>query len=145
MCRGQYLGKGGFAICYELKDVESHETFAAKVISKKRLIKSRAREKLLTEIRIHRSLHHRHVVKFERFFEDDKNVYLLLELCEAATLAAELSKRKRMSEAQAGSYIYQIVDALVYMHQQQLVIHRDLKLGNLFLQSVTEVKIGKIP
>jgi len=35
----------------------------------------------LSEIKIHRSLVHRHIVGFEHFFEDCENVYILLELC----------------------------------------------------------------
>lgn len=33
------------------------------------------------EICIHRSLAHKHIVKFASYFEDDDNVYILLELC----------------------------------------------------------------
>ena len=33
------------------------------------------------EIEIHRSLNHKNVVGFERYFEDDDNVYVILELC----------------------------------------------------------------
>lgn len=33
------------------------------------------------EIKIHRSLLHERVVRFEGFFEDDANVYILLEMC----------------------------------------------------------------
>ena len=36
---------------------------------------------LQTEIKIHRTLHHVNVVRFERFFEDTHNAYMLLELC----------------------------------------------------------------
>lgn len=35
----------------------------------------------MSEIRIHRSLHHPNIVGFEHFFEDAENVYILLELC----------------------------------------------------------------
>lgn len=33
------------------------------------------------EISIHRSVSHKHIVKFHSFFEDMDNVYILLELC----------------------------------------------------------------
>ena len=36
---------------------------------------------LQTEIKIHRTLQHPRVVRFEMFFEDRANVYILLELC----------------------------------------------------------------
>lgn len=34
------------------------------------------------EIEIHRSVCHKHIVKFHKFFEDDSFVYILLELCQ---------------------------------------------------------------
>lgn len=38
-------------------------------------------------------------------------------------------------------YVYQIVLALQYLHSQR-VIHRDLKVGNLFLSDRLEIKLG---
>ena len=35
----------------------------------------------MSEIKIHRSLHQVNVVQFEHVFEDQDNVYILLELC----------------------------------------------------------------
>lgn len=37
--------------------------------------------------------------------------------------------------------MYQIVLALQYLHSQR-VIHRDLKVGNLFLSDRLEIKLG---
>lgn len=36
---------------------------------------------MLSEIKIHASLRHRHIVQFELFMEDHENVYLILEIC----------------------------------------------------------------
>ena len=79
--KGRFLGKGGFAKCYEFTSLESKKVCAAKVVNKASLTKSRAKQKLMSEIKIHRSLNHNHVVGFEHFFEDTENVYILLELC----------------------------------------------------------------
>lgn len=38
-------------------------------------------------------------------------------------------------------YLLQIVQALQYLHSTK-VIHRDLKLGNLFLNENMEIKLG---
>lgn len=38
-------------------------------------------------------------------------------------------------------YLHQIVTSLIYLHQNK-VIHRDLKLGNLFLNENMEIKLG---
>jgi serine/threonine protein kinase len=51
-----------------------------------------------------------------------------------------LKRRKRVSEPEVRYYMIQILDAVKYMHSEQ-VIHRDLKLGNLFIKDM-QVKIG---
>ena len=53
--RGKFLGKGGFAKCYEFTNIESKKIIAAKIVPKATLQKSRQRAKLLSEIKIHRS------------------------------------------------------------------------------------------
>jgi polo-like kinase 1 len=75
------LGKGGFAKCYELTSTETKKVMAAKIIPKASLQKSRSRQKLISEIKIHKSLHQQNIVQFEHVFEDSENVYILLELC----------------------------------------------------------------
>ena len=143
---------------------------AGKVVAKQTLAKHRAKEKvcapplhardahqrqLTTEIKIHQSINHKHVVGFRGFFEDRHNVYILLELCANRVCAAlqwpgrsarqslmELHKRRKtLTEAEVRFYGLQIIDAMQFMHGSK-IIHRDLKLGNLFLNDKMEVKVG---
>jgi polo-like kinase 1 len=139
--KGRFLGKGGFARCYEFTNLETRAISAAKVVSKASLTKSRQKQKLMSEIKIHRSLHHSGVVGFEHFFEDAENVYILLELCTNQTMSELLRRRKRLIELEVQCYVLQIVRTLQYLHLHR-VIHRDLKLGNLFLSEKMEIKIG---
>jgi polo-like kinase 1 len=60
--KGKFLGKGGFARCYEFVNQETKAVQAAKVVVKASLTKSRAKQKLMSEIKIHRSIRHQHVV-----------------------------------------------------------------------------------
>ncbi|KAF1327892.1 Plk/plk-unclassified protein kinase, partial [Globisporangium splendens] len=57
------------------------------------------------------------------------------------SLSDLLRRRKRISEPEVRFYIRQLIDGIEYLHSN-LVIHRDLKLGNLFLTSDMEIKIG---
>lgn len=41
--RGKVLGKGGFARCYEITNIETKKSLAAKIIAKNTLTKNRAR------------------------------------------------------------------------------------------------------
>lgn len=75
--------QGGFAKCYEATDLDgdSKKVLAAKIVQKSSLTKSRAKQKLMSEIKIHKSMKHENVVDFITYFEDTENVYIMLELC----------------------------------------------------------------
>ncbi|CAG2169733.1 unnamed protein product, partial [Oppiella nova] len=68
--KGKFLGRGGFAKCYELIDTSNGDIFAGKVIAKSQLTKPDQKSKMTQEIAIHRSIKHNHVVEFMTFFED---------------------------------------------------------------------------
>jgi polo-like kinase 1 len=86
-------------------------------------------------------LNHPDIVRFDDCFEDDENVYMILELCENGSLMDLLRRRKRYSEPEARYFLVQLIAACQYMHDNN-VIHRDLKLGNLFLDGNMNVKVG---
>lgn len=139
--KGKLLGKGGFAKCYEIINNETKKVSAAKIVCKASLTKNRAKQKLMSEIKIHRSLHHPSIVNFEHFFEDSENVYIILELCTNQTLNELVRRRKKLTELEVQCYMAQLIEGLKYL-QAHRVIHRDLKLGNLFLTEKMELKIG---
>ncbi|KAG4306291.1 hypothetical protein PORY_000279 [Pneumocystis oryctolagi] len=138
--RSMLLGEGGFARCFLVTNGRGVR-FAAKVIAKTTLRSMKNRTKLFGEIKIHQSLDHPNIVKFIDCFEDATNVYLILELCENKTLMDMLRKRKRFTEPECRFFLLQVLGAIKYMHSRK-VIHRDLKLGNLFLDENMNIKIG---
>ncbi|MCI4380661.1 hypothetical protein PGIGA_G00242560 [Pangasianodon gigas] len=140
-CRGKVLGKGGFAKCYELTDLSAGKVFAAKIIPHARVAKPHQREKINREIELHRGLSHKHIVHFYHHFEDKDNIYILLEYCSRRSLAHILKARKVLTEPEVRYYLKQTVSALKYLHDQE-ILHRDLKLGNLFVSDSMELKVG---
>ncbi|KAA0714251.1 Serine/threonine-protein kinase PLK2 [Triplophysa tibetana] len=140
-CRGKVLGKGGFAKCYEMTDLSSSKVYAAKIIPHTRVSKPHQREKINREIELHRSLVHKHIVHFYHHFEDKDNIYILLEYCSRRSLAHILKARKVVTEPEVRYYLKQTVSALKYLHDQE-ILHRDLKLGNLFVTDSMELKLG---
>lgn len=50
-------------------------------------------------------------------------------------------RRKTVTEPETRFYMKQILSGVHYLHQSK-IIHRDLKLGNLFLNDDLQVKIG---
>ena len=52
-----------------------------------------------------------------------------------------LHRRRVFTEPEARPFMIQLIGACHYMHTHQ-VIHRDLKLGNLFLDADMNIKVG---
>jgi len=141
--RGRLLGKGGFARVYLCTALDTNKQYAVKVVPKANLVKTRARQKLQAEIKIHRTLKHKNICEYKHFFEDRNNCYILLELCHNQSMNELIKRRKRLTEQEAALFLNQLVEAVDYMHKN-CVIHRDLKLGNLFLDRNLKVKVGDL-
>lgn len=105
------------------------------------MMKHNQKEKMSQEIQIHKSLNHKNIVGFHSFFDDPFNVYIVLELCKKRSMMELHKRRKTVTEYECRYYIHQIVNGVKYLHDNR-IIHRDLKLGNLFLNDELHVKIG---
>ncbi|CAF3813055.1 unnamed protein product [Rotaria sordida] len=156
------LGKGGFAIVYEARRKADGLRVACKKIDRKKLEpenihnhpsygnhrhllpSSRSTsmsERLKAEVTIHHQVKHRNIVELLNYFEDDKYVYLILELCSHGDLEHYLKEKKTLCESETQTIVKQVVDGLVYLHNHG-IIHRDIKLSNLLLNETFEVKIA---
>ncbi|KAG9393923.1 Polo-like kinase 1 [Carpediemonas membranifera] len=143
--KGDLLGKGGFAKVYEVWDGAYSKHQAAKIVDKTNLSKTK-RAKLISEIKIHRqiastSATHPNIVRFNSVFEDKVNVYILIEKCKHKCLNDLLKSRKSITEPEARYFLMQTIDGVRHLHRH-MIVHRDLKLGNLFLAEGMQVKIG---
>lgn len=52
-----------------------------------------------------------------------------------------LKRRKKLTIPETQYYIYQLIDSLCYLHNRQ-IIHRDVKLGNLLINSQMQLKLA---
>lgn len=57
------------------------------------------------------------------------------------TLNDLIKRKRRFTESEVKYFMLQVLDGLEYLHAQK-IIHRDLKLGNLFLNEHMNIKIG---
>ena len=124
-----------------MESCEQKKLYAAKIISKSILLKPKTKQKLLSEIRIHKSVSHKNIVQFYHVFENEYNVYILLEVCSNQNMYELIRKRKKLTVPEVQYYVYQLLQALSYLHNP-MIIHRDVKLGNLFINDRMELKLG---
>jgi polo-like kinase 1 len=127
---------------HSVREAETGRTFAVKCVDK-RAISPTDCAKVHEEARIMAELkHHPHLVSLVRVCEDDSFTYLLLERCRKRTLADVHKARGPLHPPEVASILLQITRALSFMHSR-LVMHRDLKLSNIFFSSDNgDVKVG---
>ena len=142
------LGGGGFGEVFLVQkettgeQPENQPSYAMKKIKKDGIINDKDKlHRVLTEIKIHRSLNNPYICKYEHSFEDKNSIYILMEYCEKKSLDDYLKQRKTLKEYEARFYMFQVLRALQYLRRQK-VIHRDLTLANVFLKDYKTIKIG---
>ncbi|KAK3336492.1 hypothetical protein B0T19DRAFT_40329 [Cercophora scortea] len=136
---GKLLGKGGFAICYDGKLAGTSKRYALKIV--KAQMAPKMEQKFQTELQIHSKMRHQNIVQFHRAFTFESCTYLVLELCPNGSLMDMVKRRKGLTEPEVRFYTVQIAGAIKYMHSKG-IIHRDLKMGNIFLDKYMNAKIG---
>ncbi|XP_042433380.1 CDPK-related kinase 3-like isoform X2 [Zingiber officinale] len=81
---------------------------------------------------------HANLVKFYEAYEDDLNVYIIMELCGGGELLDRiLSKGGRYKEKDAKVVVIQILSVIAFCHLQG-VVHRDLKPENFLFTTKDE-------
>lgn len=108
------------------KHVETGFIVAIKKAVKKTLIEMKMVNQFVAEIRLHSTLDHPNIVKFYGFFEEKENIYLVLEYLSGGTLFDYQNEVGVLSTKQASSFLKDIIDALVYLHDLNIA-HRDIK------------------
>lgn len=107
----------------------------------KRLLTDKPYDRFVfNEINIHKRLQHRHIVQFIDTFNDTYNIYIIQSYCGQMSLK-ELQAQRKIAQSEVKHFMVQIFCGIRYMHSVG-VIHRDLKLGNILLNEINEVKIG---
>ncbi|KNE72870.1 PLK protein kinase [Allomyces macrogynus ATCC 38327] len=138
--RHELLGTGGFARVYRVTNDHGAE-FALKVTAAVSVPRPKDVLKVQNERVVHRKLHHPNVVQYLGHFDGEGHYYLLLELCHGRSLYDLLRRRKQLNELETRHFIDQLVLALEYLHSLRIV-HRDLKLANLFMDRDLRLKVG---
>ena len=164
---GEYkkMGKekiGGFGSVIKLQNKKTKERFALKTLQRRDLwsIKWFKREVLIGQ-----QLEHPNLIKVYEgeFNEKDKTYRYLMEYCEGGDLKSYLrpysDRKKGIKIEDAVTIMYQILDALDYLHNAEVIcfdkdgktrkvkglVHRDIKPGNIFFKKaagILSVAIG---
>ncbi|KAI7866857.1 kinase-like domain-containing protein [Spinellus fusiger] len=92
------------------------------------------------EIYTHQRLEHPHIVTLYEVLMTETNIHIVSEYCSNGELFDMLIRWGRCSEYQAQRWFCQLAKAVHFIHSQQIV-HRDLKLENILLDTEYNAKI----
>ncbi|GFH56527.1 hypothetical protein CTEN210_13003 [Chaetoceros tenuissimus] len=95
-----------------------------------RLVNDDYLQEMRNEIDIFQSLNHPNILKAYETFHTMKNISIIMELC----TGGDLYSRRPYSEQQAAEIISSLMNALTYMHSNQ-IMNRDLKFENVMFES----------
>ncbi|XP_033229291.1 ribosomal protein S6 kinase 2 beta-like isoform X2 [Belonocnema kinseyi] len=120
----QEIGKGSFSTVYHAVHKTTKCEYAIKVIDKSKRDPTEEIEILL------RYGGHPHIVSLRGLHEDEKRVYLVLELLRGGELLERLLQRHNFTEREAAEVLFVVTSIVKYLHENG-VVHRDLKPSNI--------------
>ncbi|XP_020087818.1 probable serine/threonine protein kinase IRE isoform X3 [Ananas comosus] len=134
------ISRGAFGRVFLAKKRVTGDFFAIKVLKKADMIRKNAVESILAERNILISARNPFVVRFFYSFTCRENLYLVMEYLNGGDLYSLLRSLGCLDEEMARTYIAEIVLALEYLHNMN-VIHRDLKPDNLLIARDGHIKL----
>ena len=131
------IGAGSFSTVYSALNVKTNTEVAIKIIPRNQ----ESEIVFKAEIETLKKLDHPLINPVFDVIQDDMNYYIVMELLQSMTLLDLINQSKRLSEDMARKYFVQLVIALEYLHKTKHIIHRDLKLENIAIDSNQAIRL----
>jgi len=113
---------------------------AIKLLSEDTIPDESARRQLYTEAQIASSLNHSNICKIKDVIEESGQAGIVMEYVEGQVLTQAIPANVGLPFDVVVEYGIQIADAVSHAHQRD-VIHRDLKSGNVIVNSEGQIKL----
>ena len=119
-----------------------------KEMSKTKIIDKKSDKSVKSERDLLSKMSHPFIVNMHFSFQDNDNLYLVMDLLTGGDLRYHICKNRKFTEEQSKFFIACILLGLEYCHHNQ-IIHRDIKPENLVLDEngyvhITDFGIAKI-
>jgi serine/threonine protein kinase len=134
------VGKGSFGKVVMVRKKDDNKIYAMKILKKDMILKRKQYEHTLAERRILENINHPFIVSLRYAFQSEHKLYMVFDFFNGGELYHYLSETGRFGEVRAKFYAAEIISALGYLHQLNIV-YRDLKPENLILDSEGHIKI----
>ena len=130
------LGRGGMGAVYKASDMRLNISVALKELTAQVDLDTSTLQDLRNQFRqeanVLARLNHPHLVGVTDFFQEGRNVYLVMQFVEGMSLSDIINRDGALREDQVLIWANQLLDAVSYCHSQG-VIHRDIKPQNIII------------
>lgn len=151
--KNETIGQGAFATVKKVIERSSGDSYAVKIINRRRAIHAGGKGAMLgvnRELEILRKLDHPNIVRLKSFYEDVENYYLVMELVPGGDLMDFVAVNGAIGEDATQVITKQILDGIAYVHRMG-ISHRDLKPDNILIMQddpilvkITDFGLAKI-
>ena len=134
------IGKGAFGKVLLGIHKLTDKYVAIKSIHKDYMKDEFSKRKVFQEVYILKKIRHANVIRLLEVFEDSKQLFIVMEYARHGDLLNYVKKKHHLAESEARKIFKQIVFGLGHIHSRG-VLHRDIKLDNILLDTDFHVKI----
>jgi len=110
------IGKGGFGKVWKVIRKKDGKIFATKEMLKARVLAKRSIHSVINERKILCLLKHAFIVNMQYAFQDQDNLYLVLDMHSGGDLRYHISRLKVFTEEQTKFFVACIVHSLCFIH-----------------------------
>lgn len=129
--KDEVVGQGAFATVKKAVERSTGKTFAAKIMSKRKVMGNM--EGVTRELEVLRKLNHPKIVRLKGFYEDEEFYYLLMEFVSGGDLMDFVAAHGSVGEDAGREITRQVLEGVKYIHSQG-ISHRDLKPDNILIE-----------
>ncbi|XP_005061938.1 PREDICTED: serine/threonine-protein kinase 32A [Ficedula albicollis] len=134
------IGKGSFGKVCVVQKTDTKKMYAMKYMNKQKCVERNEVRNVFKELQIMQGLEHPFLVNLWYSFQDEEDMFMVVDLLLGGDLRYHLQRDVRFPEGAVKLFICELVLALDYL-QSRHIIHRDIKPDNILLDEHGHVHI----